>query len=121
MGLNLKIKRIIFTSLMRRSSERDAIQIGDYEIKQIAGRAGRYLEDGSIACVKHRDLMNVKFAMKNINETVVNEKMKRINSMKNQENESSDEEIVEDSGIFEEMSDSEKKEMTNFLNRKLKK
>ena len=117
MGLNLKIKRIIFTSLMRRSSERDSIQIGDYEIKQIGGRAGRYFEDGSIACVKHRDLLNVKFAMKDINETVVKNKM---DSRKKPENESSDEEILEDSGIFEEMSDSEKKELPNFLNRKLK-
>lgn len=42
MGVNLKIRRIIFQTLMRMGSNGEMQQIDEYEIKQIAGRAGRY-------------------------------------------------------------------------------
>jgi replicative superfamily II helicase len=44
MGVNLKIRRIIFQTLMRMTSNGEVQQIDEHEIKQIAGRAGRYLE-----------------------------------------------------------------------------
>lgn len=41
MGVNLKIRRIIFQTLMRMTSSGEVQQIDEHEIKQIAGRAGR--------------------------------------------------------------------------------
>jgi len=41
MGVNLKIRRIIFLTLVRRGSNGELVQIDENEIKQIAGRAGR--------------------------------------------------------------------------------
>jgi len=41
MGINLKIRRIIFQSLWRKGLEKYQDRIPDNEIKQIAGRAGR--------------------------------------------------------------------------------
>lgn len=40
MGVNFLIKRVIFQTLMRRRND-ERVQIDDYEIRQIAGRAGR--------------------------------------------------------------------------------
>lgn len=68
MGLNLKIKRLIFTTLMKNTSENRAI-IDNNEIKQIAGRSGRYMENGKIACMRVNDLYIVKDALKNVNKT----------------------------------------------------
>lgn len=42
MGVNLKIRRIIFQTLMRMTSNGEVQQIDEHEIKQIAGRAGRF-------------------------------------------------------------------------------
>ena len=89
MGLNLKIKRVIFTSLMRMSSENRKIQIADHEIKQIAGRAGRYLEEGYISAMKHNDLLSIKQALKEIN------KKPEKNVTKNDEKEISDDEYLQ--------------------------
>ena len=42
MGVNLKIKRIIFQTLERRCGDGEFEKIDEHEIQQIAGRAGRY-------------------------------------------------------------------------------
>ncbi len=41
MGMNLNIKRIIFMQLQRPDGLKSSKLIDDYELKQIAGRAGR--------------------------------------------------------------------------------
>lgn len=41
MGVNLKIRRIIFQSLTRTGPDGEPVQIDYNEIRQIAGRAGR--------------------------------------------------------------------------------
>lgn len=64
MGLNLKINRIIFSSLQKLNKDRKKTHIADHEIRQIGGRAGRYKENGSIACMKSSDLFLVKSAFK---------------------------------------------------------
>ena len=93
MGLNLRIKRIIFTSLMRMNSEGKVMQIADTEIRQIGGRAGRFMENGLIACIKHRDLMHVKFALKDVNMNY-DKKMMQKNQIVDEES-SSDDEVSE--------------------------
>lgn len=70
MGVNLKIRRIIFQTLTRMGSEGELVRIDDNEIRQIAGRAGRYTENGYVACMKPADLKVVKKALKNVNSKV---------------------------------------------------
>lgn len=77
MGLNLKINRIIFTSLKRRHSNGFLKRIDEEEIKQIAGRAGRYLADGRVACSYLEDLKIVKTALKDMNENLSKTEMKK--------------------------------------------
>lgn len=67
MGLNLKIKRIIFSSLQKITKDGRKAHIADHEIRQIGGRAGRYKENGRIACMKTSDLLFVKSAFKELN------------------------------------------------------
>ncbi len=52
MGMNLPIKRIVFTSLSKHVDGQD-FDISDSEIKQISGRAGRYkrFPVGSVTCL----------------------------------------------------------------------
>nr|GMD60151.1 ATP-dependent RNA helicase SUV3, mitochondrial isoform X2 [Ipomoea batatas] len=58
MGLNLNISRIIFSTLQKF----DGVQMRDLsvpEIKQIAGRAGRYGSEypvGEVTCFSYKDL-----------------------------------------------------------------
>lgn len=50
MGLNLPIKRVLFTTLEKYNGE--SVQyLTSTEIKQIAGRAGRYKEDGYVGVI----------------------------------------------------------------------
>jgi len=51
LGLNLNIQRIIFTSFTKTLKSHHH-KIDMHEILQIAGRAGRYKEDG-IVCARH--------------------------------------------------------------------
>jgi len=70
MGVNLKIRRIIFQTLTRMGSAGELVRIDDNEIRQIAGRAGRYTENGYVACMKPADLKVVKKALRNVNSKV---------------------------------------------------
>lgn len=56
MGLNLKIKRVIFHTLTRMTASGIRKVIDDSEIKQIAGRAGRYLDEGIVMAMNAADL-----------------------------------------------------------------
>ncbi|MBT7610412.1 MAG: hypothetical protein HN576_11695 [Bacteriovoracaceae bacterium] len=53
MGMNLPIKRIVFSTIVKYINSKE-FQISDSEIKQIAGRAGRYLRfpTGYVNCLK---------------------------------------------------------------------
>ena len=51
MGLNLNISRIVFSSVTK-SSKGTVRPITKYEIKQIAGRAGRSTTDGFVTAFK---------------------------------------------------------------------
>ena len=56
MGMNLPIKRIVFSTIVKYYNSKE-YQITDSEIKQIAGRAGRYLRfpTGYVNCLKKVD------------------------------------------------------------------
>jgi ATP-dependent RNA helicase SUPV3L1/SUV3 len=56
MGMNLPIKRIVFSTIVKYINSKE-FQISDSEIKQIAGRAGRYLRFpiGYVNCLKKVD------------------------------------------------------------------
>lgn len=71
MGLNLKINRLIFTTLLKNTSQNNRAIIDNNEIKQISGRSGRYMENGKIACMRVNDLYIVKEALKNVNKTTI--------------------------------------------------
>lgn len=55
MGLNLSIKRIIFSTLTKRFKGKTEF-VNTHHLKQIAGRAGRYIEDGAVTAFKDSDL-----------------------------------------------------------------
>lgn len=59
MGLNLSIKRIIFTNLSKHTTN-GKIDISESDIKQIAGRAGRYKEDGFVTAFTKNALKRVR-------------------------------------------------------------
>ena len=61
MGLNLNIKRIIFASLLRKNLNKMKI-IDNWEILQIAGRAGRSENNGKVYTLNRRDFKIVKKA-----------------------------------------------------------
>ena len=57
MGLNLSIKRIIFSSLQKYDGRKDRY-LTSHEVKQIAGRAGRYnthYPEGYVMCLHDDD------------------------------------------------------------------
>ena len=59
MGLNLNIDRIIFYRLRKvklLDGKRSEKNLTQSEIKQIAGRAGRYTKDGLVSSFKIKDL-----------------------------------------------------------------
>lgn len=100
MGVNLKIKRLIFTSLSRRTSEGTNQTIESHEIRQIAGRAGRYMEDGKVAYLMKNHESLIRKALADRKENVI-KKVKE-----NEETEG-----------FEELSDNEEGVSENLLNR----
>ena len=100
MGVNLKIKRLIFTSLSKRTSDGLIQTIADHEIRQIAGRAGRYMEDGKVAYLKKDHQSLIRKALADRKENIINEK---------KENEETEE--------FEEISDNEEGPSESPLNR----
>lgn len=68
MGLNLKIKRIVFWSTTKFNGS-DMVDLSVSATKQIAGRAGRYSPDGGelegfVTAFKKRDLQYIQRAMK---------------------------------------------------------
>ena len=57
MGLNLSIKRIIFSSMQKYDGRKDRY-LTSHEVKQIAGRAGRYnthYPEGYVMCLHDED------------------------------------------------------------------
>jgi ATP-dependent RNA helicase SUPV3L1/SUV3 len=74
-GLNLSIKRIIFHTLLKYDGKVNRI-LTNTEIKQIAGRAGRYnsiYEEGTVSAVTSHDLNIIRNALnsKDLNITKV--------------------------------------------------
>ncbi|CDW83196.1 atp-dependent rna helicase mitochondrial-like [Stylonychia lemnae] len=59
MGLNLNISRVIFTTL-EKSVKGQKTQITNNQLKQIAGRAGRYIDDGFVTAFKQKDLQRIR-------------------------------------------------------------
>ncbi|NEG54488.1 helicase-related protein [Bifidobacterium platyrrhinorum] len=61
MGLNLPIRRIIFHQLHKYDGRSDR-PLTDLEIRQIAGRAGRYgmFEEGRVTAVRHKDMLRLR-------------------------------------------------------------
>jgi hypothetical protein len=59
MGLNLNINRIIFAHTSKRNNDghRD---LNEFEIRQIAGRAGRNEKTGFVNCIHKKDLVFVR-------------------------------------------------------------
>jgi ATP-dependent RNA helicase SUPV3L1/SUV3 len=55
LGLNLKIRRIIFSQITKRDHQ-GVRQLNEFEVKQIAGRAGRSDNQGHVSAFKSRDL-----------------------------------------------------------------
>ena len=68
MGVNFKIKRIIFHTLRKKNATGKIKEIEEHEILQIAGRAGRYKEDGRVCCMNSRDLSLVRKALRGVND-----------------------------------------------------
>ena len=60
MGMNLNINRIIFASLWKQSNFDKRLQIGQSAVLQIAGRAGRYMNDGYVSAFHPGDLRLVR-------------------------------------------------------------
>ena len=72
-GLNLSIKRIIFHTLLKYDGKVNRI-LTNTEIKQIAGRAGRYnsvYEDGLVTAVSSHDLNIIRNAL-NSKDKIIN-------------------------------------------------
>jgi ATP-dependent RNA helicase SUPV3L1/SUV3 len=61
MGLNLPVKTIVFTTLIKWDGEKE-ITLSDSMIKQIAGRAGRFglHETGLVTALNRRDLAHIR-------------------------------------------------------------
>ncbi len=100
MGVNLKIKRLIFTSLSKRNSEGANQTIENHEIRQIAGRAGRYMEDGKVAYLMKNHESLIRKALADRKENVIKNVIEK-----------------EEKEEFEEISDDEEGLSENLLNR----
>lgn len=55
MGLNLNISRVIF-STVNKTVKGVKLQLDKHSIKQIGGRAGRYMTDGYVTAFASKDL-----------------------------------------------------------------
>lgn len=68
MGLNLSIRRIIFTTLFKYEKEGARIQIPIHELKQIAGRAGRLVDEGGlVGAFRETHLSIIKKVLEDVN------------------------------------------------------
>ena len=65
MGLNFNIRRIIFFQLTKNDKIRQRY-LTPFEIKQIAGRAGRFKEPGYVTCLHYDDFELIKEAIQDI-------------------------------------------------------
>lgn len=73
MGLNLPCDNVIFLKTEKYDGDDDR-QLYPFELKQIAGRAGRYLQSnqGTVSAIKHTDLIYIKknfFAVQSFKES----------------------------------------------------
>jgi len=59
MGLNLNIKRVIFASISKRDAKGHR-RLTEYEVRQIAGRAGRSNNRGFVTAFKKHDLEYIR-------------------------------------------------------------
>jgi hypothetical protein len=88
MGLNLKIKRIIFYETFKVDDTRVKRRLTEHECRQIAGRAGRSDQTGYVSAVSNMDLIFIRKCMKasrhhkeekrTINEDVIFDKYKTV-------------------------------------------
>ncbi|MHA3774022.1 helicase-related protein [Verrucomicrobiota bacterium sgz303538] len=64
MGLNLPVKTIVFTTL-RKWNGTEEVELTDSQIRQIAGRAGRFgmHESGIVTALTHEDLTRIRSAL----------------------------------------------------------
>lgn len=69
LGLNLNIKRIIFSSLEKQINNQK-ITINQSDIKQIAGRAGRSTNTGYVTAFEEKDLHVIRESLKDVNQSV---------------------------------------------------
>lgn len=69
LGLNLNIKRIVFTSLMKRTRSGTHEMIEPSHLRQIAGRAGRLEKEGGfVAAFGIGQIHSIKKALKGVND-----------------------------------------------------
>ena len=62
MGLNLRINRIIFTSL-QKNQKNNLVSLDNYSIRQISGRAGRFKTNGKVNCMNPKDKWSLREAL----------------------------------------------------------
>lgn len=68
MGLNLSIRRIVFTTLFKFEKEGSRVQIPVHELKQIAGRAGRLVDEGGlVGAFRENHLHIIKKVLEDVN------------------------------------------------------
>ncbi len=71
MGLNLNIKRIIFTTTFKYNNERKMAPMENAQIRQIAGRAGRLEEKGGfVAAFTLNSVEVIRAALRGVNDQV---------------------------------------------------
>lgn len=71
MGLNLSIRRIIFTTLFKYDKDSTRLQIPVHELKQIAGRAGRLVDEGGfVGAFRDSHLGIIKKVLEDVNSNI---------------------------------------------------
>ena len=71
LGLNLHIKRIVFTSVFKVGNNREMVQLENAHIRQIAGRAGRLeSEGGHVAALALSQIETIRIALRGVNDKV---------------------------------------------------
>lgn len=60
MGLNLNIRRIIFAEIQKYKGKNVFENLTEFELRQIAGRAGRNEKDGFVNAFKEEDLYHIR-------------------------------------------------------------
>lgn len=82
MGMNLNIQRILFTQLSAMIGKRNhnssqgqvMKKLKDMQIQQIAGRAGRYFETGTVSAFNEKDLRRIGEALDGLDYCSVEQK-----------------------------------------------